>query len=303
MADMHWTWLIVLLTSFSAALSCSERGAGKIIPFTYQPPLQGYLTDGSGILWKDTVKWPENSEKPDYEFLFEDEDVRVGERELDQTQHSTLEAEWIIYFPEGIPAPEKINEYTTVCLTGMAETKYMGAILDKAYEKGEMPWTKLTLKNDVIAKGDCISATLGDIANGRIDAEVVVKEKTQAGSTLTWKNRAHTLADKKLVPYLQFLSQDAQKQRKRVLFVNLGATDNDSAMVNSWWRLIKSSLKSLSRLTFSKENVAQIMFCDAIRNQEYTQSGTLEVLFKGKSIASAKITTLGPKTSASSEIC
>jgi hypothetical protein len=261
--------------------------------FNPQVPLHGYLTDGSPIRWADTKRFK------CYEFLFESEDVPVGERILKQIEYPTLEAEWIIYFPEGMPPEDQIDSSTRVCLTGMAEAKRMtGISLTEAYNKGEMSWSKMSLRNDVIAKGDCILTTIGEIAGGGIQAEVVIKEVTESGKQLVWENHARSLENKDLVDYLKHLSRDARSQDHPVAFVNLGATDKNSALVNDTFRRVKSFLKGLPTSLFSKERVLQIMFCDAIRNRHYTRWGELKVMMNGQKIASATVTTQSaPKTS------
>ncbi|HEY3305278.1 MAG TPA: hypothetical protein VGL70_17275 [Candidatus Binatia bacterium] len=230
-----------------------------------------------------------------YDFMFDNgpsgNGVPVGNIPLPQSQHPTLEAEWIIYFfdDKGMPSPDDIKPSKHVWLTGMAEAKYMQSFLDDL-KSGHILWGPMTVKNDVIAKGDCIETTIDDIANGRVDGEVIVNEITASGEKpFEWRNHARSLRKEKLVEYLQELSKHSQKnQHKPVDFVNLSATDPNSALVNSWPRRIKGIGKSLS---FSGEKILQSMFSDAIRKGHYTKSGDLKVIFNGDVIATAKITT------------
>ena len=94
--------LIILLTSFDNVVAAEKT------PFEPRRPLQGILSEKSLIEWKDTIR----SEVSDYEFLFDAgpdrNGVPVGKIILDQSQYPTLEAEWIIYFLEGMPPPEEI---------------------------------------------------------------------------------------------------------------------------------------------------------------------------------------------------
>jgi len=286
-----FTAFIIFFTSFSNAV------AVETAQFNPQGPLRGYLTDGSSIQWKDTEK----STGPDgYEFLFDDEGpdgkgVPVGQIKLDQTKRPTLEAEWIIYFPEGMPSPKQIESSTRVCLTGMAETKYMTLFIE-AVKQGEILWGPMSLKNDVIAKGDCILTTIGDIAGGLVKAEVVIKETTESGEILEWRNHARSLVNENLVSYLKELSQHSRMQHNHIDFVNLGATDKRSAVVNNTSRRIMGIIKSLPFVSFVK--ILQIMFSDAIRDRHYTRSAELRVVLDGKEIAAAHITATpsAPKT-------
>jgi hypothetical protein len=265
--------------------------ATKAVEFTPRRSLQGYFTDGSRLRWKDALP---SKVLRHYDFMFDDgpdgKGVPVGEITLPRIKHPTLEAEWIIYFPEGMPSKEQIDSSTRVWLTGMAEAKYMAEISPtKKYKKGEMLWGPMTLKNDVIAEGHCILTTIGDIADGRVNGEVIVTEITVSGKSFEWRNHARTLRKEKLVEYLKELSEHSQSnQHKPVDFVNLSATDSRSALVNSWSRRIKGIGNSLS---FSGERILQAMFSDAIRDRHYTRCGVLMVMLDGNEIAAAKIET------------
>jgi hypothetical protein len=289
--------LIILLTSFSRVVAAEK------VPFEPRSPLQGILTDGSPMEWKDTVR----SGVSHYEFLFDagpdKNGVPVGEIILDQSQYPTLEAEWIIYFPEGMPPPEEIKSSTEVCLTGMAEAKYMQVVLTKQYDAGKMPWGPMSKKNDVIAKGYCIRTTIGEVANGSVKAQVVVEETTKSGTIFRRINRAKSLHNEKLVEYLQEISQYSREECKRVDFVNLGATDKKSALVNENPRRIRSLLKSPP--FYKKEKVLQTMFSDAIRDGHFTQSGKLTVTLGSDKIGEAHITVTpsAPKTNECAASC
>lgn len=268
------------------------------VKFDYRPSLQGYLTDGSPIQWGDTGKfqWEDagKSTRHDrYEFLVDDgpggNGVPVGNISLDQTQCPTLEAEWIIYFPDGMPYWEKISPLTHVWLTGMAETKYMtGISLTEQYKKGEMPWKAMSLRNNVIAKGECIETTIGDIDEGRVNGEVIVNEVTVSDERLEWKNHAATLCNKNIVEYLKYLAKCSREEHKGIDFVNLGATDERCALVWDKSRQKRAAEKSHGG---SLEEILQKMFSDAIDDRHFTKSGELKVIFNGDVIATAHITT------------
>ncbi len=230
----NYSWFLLAFFTFLSASLYAEQNM--------------WLTDGSAVRFKDTtvlkgVKTPGKGIMGDtYEGMFQSGNIPVGETSflINSKTYPSVEAEWVLIFPEGIMG--NVDHDTEVILQGMIEGKYFGA-----FKMNQKKWGPASLKNNLIAEGEGISTTLGDILDGNFHAEMEV-------SCINSKDEMETFFDDsaslKELPLIEMINKILSYTDEPLHFINLGAVGTSSALVNNKSLLKQASFKSLFSFHF-----------------------------------------------------
>lgn len=206
-----------------------------------------WMTDGSPVVFKDTQKLesvltPASilGQQP-YEGAV-DYLPAVGDTELLalQNHYVSLEAEWVLIKSDGFTSP--VDSSTEVILQGMADTKFFSAF----YENQGL-WQPASIGNNVIAEGFGIKTTLGELANGEVNANLSIRYKDARGRQHEYKSNAQSISD---LPLIEIINAVIDNNSDVITHINLGAIEDESAWVNLGSVRAIATLKALMSCAF-----------------------------------------------------
>jgi hypothetical protein len=208
-----------------------------------------WLTDGSPPVFSDTQKlraWRRRGLlRVRYEGLV-DPNVPRGTRELRAARQSDqlfVEAEWYVEFEGGatpyLEEPDKIDAQTPVIVQGMIEGKWLNLLLDTKR------WQPASVGNNLIAEGEGISTTLGELPSCTGRVEVLYEYRRQ--DLVVVQRYASRLADLRGANVRALIREAVRACAGRgeaIDGVNLAANGPDAATVNDPRRLFRSLFRA-----------------------------------------------------------
>lgn len=207
-----------------------------------------WMTDGSPVVFSDTQKLdPVMTPKTllgsqAYEGSL-DWTPSTGDTQLPVYRDSlvTLEAEWVLIKDDGFQS--LVDENTLVTLQGMTDGKYFYEFMQDTQF-----WLPASIGNNVIAKGDGLLVSLGDLQQGRINASIDIRYIDANGNEKRYRSSSQSISELPLVP---LINQIIQTHSDVVTHINLGAIEPESAWVNNKGVRTKATVDYLFSCVFT----------------------------------------------------
>jgi hypothetical protein len=142
-----------------------------------------------------------------------------------------VEAEWVVEFPEGIPAPGAVIDSTPIVLQGLIEGKWMNRLL------GTRAWQPASIGNNVLGEGPGIATTLGRLESG-LGGETRIEYALADGTPRVHRTSAADLRGENIPA----LIREVLDVGPELDAIDLGAVGPEAAVVNEPARM-KASIR------------------------------------------------------------
>jgi hypothetical protein len=138
-----------------------------------------------------------------------------------------VEAEWVVEFPEGIPAPGAVIDSTPIVLQGLIEGKWMNRLL------GTRAWQPASIGNNVLGEGPGMATTLGALESALGGGETRIDYALADGTPRVHRTSASNLSGENIPD----LIRDVLRVGIDLDAIDLGAVGPEAAVVNEPQRM------------------------------------------------------------------